>query len=228
MNKGLSAGVLKLIAIAAMTIDHAAWVFVPHAGILPLTMHIIGRVTFPVMAFLAAEGYRHTRNLGGYMLRLLIFAAASSLPFYLVFGSPFNVLFTLAAGLLAIYIRENIKENFAAHLLIFLLAVMASFCDWGFVGVYMVFLFHRLRDKKWGNAAAVGAGCFVLMAMQIPDFLRFGFDIYTSMNLMHLGMLLSLPLIYAYGGRRGVKLKYFFYTFYPLHLLVLYGLNIWL
>ncbi len=239
MNKGLSAGILKLIAITAMVIDHVAWVFFPVRGVfspvaweLPLVMHVIGRITFPVMAFFVAEGYCRTRDLGRYILRLLLFALLSALPFYLVFGTYFNVMFTLLAGLLAVHIREKIREPFAAHLLIFLLALLTNIpnfsFDWGFVGVYVVLLFHRLRDKKWGNAAAVGFGLLLIAATRLPDLISRGPTPYMIMDLMHFGMLLSLPLLYLYKGERGMKLKYFFYAFYPAHLLVLFAAQQWL
>lgn len=79
---GISAFWLKLLAIAAMTVDHIGYLFYPGVS----WMRMVGRLTFPIMAFLIAEGYRHTHDLRRYETRLFVFALISMLPFYLAFG----------------------------------------------------------------------------------------------------------------------------------------------
>ena len=76
---GLSRDALKLIAIAAMTIDHIAWLLFPGyaRGALPVLMHIIGRLTCPIMCYFIAEGYYHTKNFRAYAARLLLLAIVS-------------------------------------------------------------------------------------------------------------------------------------------------------
>ena len=84
---GLDGEALKLIAIFAMTVDHIAYAFVDNGTLLAIFMHAIGRITGPVMFYLAAEGYHHTRSVPRYILRLAVFALISFLPFQLfVYG----------------------------------------------------------------------------------------------------------------------------------------------
>ena len=118
--RGFSGNTLKLIAIAAMFIDHVAWAFVPTESPLALVMHLIGRTTAPIMCFFVAEGYYHTHDLRRYMLRLGGFALLSYVPF-LVFeagGMPgvgnllqLNVLFTLLLGLCALWVEDHVENG---------------------------------------------------------------------------------------------------------------------
>ena len=98
---------LKYLVIAAMLIDHIAWAFVPTASLLGQVMHIIGRLTGPTMAYMLAEGYRYTRSVKKYAMRLGIFAVISWLPFsYFESGGirpAFGVIYTLFLSLLAIF-----------------------------------------------------------------------------------------------------------------------------
>lgn len=99
---GLTATALKWAALAAMTLDHAAWMFLP-AEEYPAAsffLHLIGRAAFPVFAFLAAQGAKHTSCLLRYAGRLLLFGLVSVAPVYFAFGDGLrnNVLFTLLLG----------------------------------------------------------------------------------------------------------------------------------
>ena len=78
-KKPLSSNAIKLIAIAAMTVDHIAWAVFPGypKEFLPLLMHIIGRITCPIMCYCIAEGYHYTRNIRKYTVRLFVFALIS-------------------------------------------------------------------------------------------------------------------------------------------------------
>lgn len=78
-HSGLDSNMLKLIAIAAMTADHIAWLLFPGypTDPLPIILHIIGRLTCPIMCFFIAEGYHYTRNIKKYTARLFVFAVIS-------------------------------------------------------------------------------------------------------------------------------------------------------
>lgn len=78
-RSGLDSNMLKLIAIAAMTADHIAWLLFPGypTDPLPIILHIIGRLTCPIMCFFIAEGYHYTRNIKKYTARLFVFAVIS-------------------------------------------------------------------------------------------------------------------------------------------------------
>ena len=77
-QKGLSANLLKLIAIAAMTVDHIAWTFFSTSTVSAQLMHTVGRLTLPIMCFFIAEGYHRTRSLSKYILRMAVFAVISN------------------------------------------------------------------------------------------------------------------------------------------------------
>ncbi|MCM1330636.1 MAG: conjugal transfer protein TraX [Ruminococcus sp.] len=86
---GLSANALKYIAAAAMLVDHIAWCFVETYSVLGQIMHVVGRLTAPIMCYFIAEGYYYTRNVKKYLLRLGIFAVISWFPFvYMEYGTP--------------------------------------------------------------------------------------------------------------------------------------------
>ena len=97
---GLSGSALKVIAMISMVIDHIALYLMEHGTLLYETMRCIGRIAFPVFAFLIAEGFIHTRSRYRYFFTLLGFAVISEIPWYLLNGADgiHNVMFTLALG----------------------------------------------------------------------------------------------------------------------------------
>ena len=227
---------LKIIAIISMVIDHLgdAW-FGRTTG-----MNLIGRLSFPIFAFQISEGYIHTKNLKKYFLRLFIFALISQIPFMLfrstfTTGFSLNIFFTLFFGLFTIFLYDKFtntsftftkskkiyiffKYFFAicCFLLIGLLAEVAKF-DYGFFGIFIIFLFYVFRNKK----------VFMYISFIIASIIRYGLMIYTN-GYHYLYILLTiftiLPLLFIniYNGKQGRKVKYFIYAFYPIHLLILY------
>ena len=190
MHRGTALNSLKYAAIAAMTVDHIAYAFVPNGTVLALVMHFFGRITGPVMFFSAVEGYHHTRNLNRYLFRLAAFAAISWFPFlYFRYGGDLsemafmrpNVIYTIFMGVLAIKIRrsERIRNPAIRASLILVLVILCVPADWGCTGI-----------------------------------------MYSAENL---GAFLPVILLSQYNGRRGGgKLsKWFFYLYYPTHLLLL-------
>ena len=127
-KKPLSSNAIKLIAIAAMTVDHIAWAVFPGypKEFLPLLMHLIGRITCPIMCYCIAEGYHYTRNIRKYTARLFVFALISHfcyiyfshdfidwrsfIPFY--YSGALNqtsVMWSLAWGLVMLRVAESKK-----------------------------------------------------------------------------------------------------------------------
>ena len=198
---------LKMIAIAAMTVDHIGCIFFPDIA----WLRVIGRLTFPVMAFLIAEGYRYTHNLRRYEMRLFWFALISAVPFYLAFGWAGNVFFTLLCGLLALDVAGRFESGWKRALVALGFAALSLPCDWGFNGVFAIYAFGRLQNKRLGAVCGTAALTAIL-----------GAGVYPPQNFWIMSaMLLAVPVLMLYNGQRGWKIKNFFYVYYPAHLAVL-------
>jgi hypothetical protein len=214
---------LKVFACLVMLIDHMGYIFFPNL----LWLRVIGRLAFPLFAYFIAEGYRKTKDVTDYLGRLTLFALISQLPFMFAFntkGLYLNVFFTLAMGLYAVYNYDKSKKLYM--LIVIALACQAVNTDYGAYGVLLVFLFNKYHDNFKEMVKSV---ILLTIAVQL---LQAGIKYYTipsaylSRNLLFvLGIqplcLLSLILIKFYNGERGAKLKYLFYAFYPVHLIVL-------
>ncbi len=207
---GLSSSSLKLIAVISMLIDHMGFVLFPQY---PL-MRAIGRLAFPIYCFLITEGAAHTSNWKRYALRLFLFALISEIPFDLAMGGRWidgsyqNVFWTLLLGLLAIELYEKKTYLAYAGIVVLVLAGNLLGTDYGSEGVLLIWLLHVVRkdDIRW---AAVVAAVWCLC---------FG-------GVQQWGMISALFLL-LYNGKRGwsgLAIKYAFYAFYPIHLLVLYA-----
>lgn len=225
----MSAFTLKLIAIIAMTLDHVAYVYAVELGSLGILMRVIGRSTFPIMAFLLTEGLWHTRNRYRYCIRLLLGALISTVPYYLVFGTVKNVMFTLAAGLLLLMIQDLVQQKrrelpkiiwqiFFAFMAVGVAGLMNGF-DWGFPGILAIYLVGQMKSRSHVQQGMVCTGTLFVVSL-LRHVLGGG-----SVTATYLIFLSGLPLatlwISQYNGKRGRDMKYLFYGYYPLHLLVL-------
>ena len=206
----LSGSSLKVIAMVTMVIDHTACYFVS-GGWEYECMRGIGRIAFPIFAFLIAEGYRHTRRKWNYGCHLLIFAFISEIPWMLLHtDGSHNVLFTLLAGLCCIAILDKLKKHKILPLLFVLVIALATSAlntDYGIQGVALVLMFYLFKDKP-----------LLQLLFALPLFYDFH----------PLGILASFGLISLYNGERGfIKgsySKFLFYAFYPCHLIVIWAL----
>lgn len=236
-SKGLSACVIKYIAVAAMLIDHIAWCFAETYSVLGQIMHIIGRLTAPIMCYFIAEGYHYTRNVGKYLLRLGFFAVISWAPFvFMEYGTlpvqiadgsfrinPLQgVIYTFFLTLLALRVRHSERMNaFAKVTVIVLLCILSMIGDWFFFPIIWALLFDKYRDdfKKqmiwFAAAAAFMELLFIVFGMSFAE------------SAFQLGVLLAVIPLHFYNGSRGgsEKLrtfnKWFFYIFYPAHMVIL-------
>ena len=199
----------------------------------------IGRLAFPIYAFLLVEGYFHTGNLKKYVKRLLLFAVLSEIPFNLVMGSSWfypihqNVLWSFLIAIGLICWNEKVKEQQLGKKVFVMLATLGiayiggiiTFVDYYNAGIFMVLTFYFFRGKKWWNYL----GQLLCMWFINVEMLQgFGYEVQLFGNTCFIARqgiaLLSLPFIWAYRGRQGYhskKLQYFYYLFYPLHLLIL-------
>lgn len=240
LRGGLTAEGIKWIAIAAMLIDHIAWGFVPTYSAAGQVMHIVGRITAPTMCFFLAEGYAHTRNFYRYAARLGIFALISQIPFTLFesgklqliaggnFTETFNVLDTLFLSLLAIRAWDRIRDPALKGAAIAGLCVLSLPGDWMFFDIFYALAFWRYRGDFRRQIQAfsiltVGMVFTGTLSAVASDGPLYG-------QLFQAGVLLCLPILSLYNGRRGggKYSKWAFYIFYPAHLLALGLIKLWI
>jgi len=225
MNKGFSATSAKLLAIAAMAINHLGIIF---RAYLPQPVYTFcffaGGFTFPIMAYMASEGYRYTLDIRRYLTRLLVFSIASILPFWLCFHTwTLDVIFTILFGVLALYCTEKVK-NRALHLPILLFfAILSNYCDWPIMGVLLIYGMNQFKND---NARAI-IPILILVAVNegYCAYEWFSAGIYQFYTVPYmLGCLVAVPVLVSYNieHRKGAGLKYAFYIFYPCHLLLIY------
>lgn len=223
---GVNRNQLKYLVIVAMLIDHIAWGFVPLESVAGQVMHFIGRLTGPTMAYFLAEGYIHTRNKKKYGLRLGIFALISWVPFSLFEVQHWpsthqSVIYTLFLGFLAMWIWDN--ENLSQIMkwvLITLLIIISLPGDWAIFDVAWPLALYIYREDGEYRMRRYTLLCVVATLIFL-----IGRDPWWS-GLCNLGILM-VPVIlrYFYNGEKGSSHpfhKWFFYIFYPVHLLVLY------
>lgn len=226
MQKGISANTLKWIAVITMFIDHIGAAIVEKIGVIAAgngyymfdqILRGIGRVSFPIYCFLLIEGVLHTHNKLKYCLNMFAFAVVSEIPFDLAFMGRMsfnkqNVFMTLLFGLMALIFIQIVEQKMwkfgiVVELLIgTIFAAVAQLChtDYGAIGVALIFILYIARDDRIKQCFC-GALCF----------------------LWEITSVFSFVFIFFYNGirKKGIN-KYFFYLFYPLHLLVLYAIRI--
>ncbi len=223
----LSGSALKLIALFSMTLDHVAYYCGVH-GMTYEVMRSLGRIAFPVFAFLLVEGYVHTHSKQRYFFSLMAFALISQIPWWLLsHDNSLNVFFTLALGLLTLQILDTLQPlrpiNKSKHFCrspFFIASFMASatICafatyldvDYAYRGILLIIFFRLFRNN------------FPLIALfTMPLMYTYG----------TVGYLLALAVIATYNRQRGFipkgsAWKYAFYAYYPGHLIVLYLLSL--
>lgn len=227
--KIISGSGLKLIAVITMLIDHTAsflLAYLPAGGTVIFSssgfsmticelMRYIGRLSFPLFAFLAVEGYFHTKSIKSYAVRLLIFALISEIPFDLALSGKMasdiqNVLWTILFGICGIYIVDRYdggRMRQSAALVALVVLQIFFKADYGLSGFSFIMMLYVLRDYPALRAAV---GCGILSSRWIAG-------------------LAFIPAA-MYNGRRGFirgrVVKYIFYAVYPVHMLLLYFLRL--
>ena len=239
-KKGISGSTLKLIAIITMLIDHigASMIevgilgkyqydtveeltnmllnnqFVRNMYMVDGVMRLIGRLGFPIFCFLLVEGFLHTHDVKRYALRLLAFCFISEIPFDMAFKGSFfnmshqNVFFTLFIGLLVMVGMRKVQTlpmkkwiNIVAQIAVVIVGMGVAQIlktDYAAFGVFFIVVLYVFHDKElWRNIVGCISICWEVTAPLAFIFMHF------------------------YNGKRGLNLKYVFYLFYPVHLLIL-------
>lgn len=229
MKKTLNANQLKLIAILAMTIDHVAWAVFPGLQTVwyVYALHIIGRLTAPIMWFFIAEGCRCTRDIKRYAGRLLLFAVVSHFAYAFAFGIPFlplstgvfnqtSVLWSLfwAVVLIALFRSERLAvwQKYVAIAVICLLAFPS---DWSSIAVMCPFFLYLHRDdfKKQAIDIVLWTFVYALVYFMFLD---------KPYGVLQMFTFLTIPILSRYNGERGKwkGMKWLFYIYYPAHLVL--------
>jgi hypothetical protein len=199
------------------------------------------------MFYAAAEGYRYTRNIKKYLLRLGIFALVSWLPFAVFhtlgdFGRPNwflypSVIYTIFMGVLGIHVRHKVKNPFAKYGLIFLLSALCLMSNWDYFGFFVIIIFEYFQGDFKSQALVYSLAVFLYknlyaaLFMPLSNYIFYGYADFTFLEnakyisaMENLGLFMPLILLYFYNGERGRGGKFdkwFFYWFYPLHLVVI-------
>lgn len=231
VRKGLTGRALKWIAILTMLIDHTAVALIQNGILISETamnyeqwqwwyhlywvMRYIGRLGFPLFCFLLVEGFYYTRNVKKYILRLGIFALISEVPFdFALFRSICsmsyqNVYFTLLIGLITLcgiryFSGGDLKNRMLRAICLFGGLVTAHLLrtDYSMYGVLLIVVLYLFRERAILRDIAAGIVLLLCSVVEIT------------------GLLAFIPM-HLYNGQRGKQMKYFFYMFYPVHLVIL-------
>ena len=208
--------ILKLIALVTMIIDHYGAIFQSNTEM----YRIVGRIAFPIYAFLLVEGYLHTSNVKRYAGRLLLFAFISEVPFDLAFNGQIefmhqNIFFTLFIGLVTMYFIDKRGEYNISKMFIIVISMIVATVfsvDYSFIGIVYILAFYFT-----GNMDKRERLLKVALIMFLINLSLFGYIQQFS--------ILALVFIYFYNGELGPRNKWIqsaFYIMYPLHLLLFY------
>ena len=185
-----------------------------------------GRLAFPLFAFIAVEGYLHTSDLKKYIKRLIIFGLISQVPFMLfrsLIGPKLmiNIMFTLLLGILAILSFDKMKNKYLGILISIALIIIGQVIhvDYGWYGVGLVFLIFLTKKNKL--IFFISYILYTLLYYFI-GYIKLDFHFIKYYITFILTSTLPIILMLLYNGKQGYKMKYFYYWFYPVHMLVIY------
>lgn len=224
----LNRDVIKYIAVTAMLLNHIANIFLVPGTLWYEVLVDIGYFTAITMCYFLVEGFRYTHSRKQYALRLFGFGVVSQVPFSMAFAQngilefqDFNMMFTLFLCFCILLCIETIRNRFLRGVLIVLLIFGSLFCDWALLAPVFTLLFawaggNRTRQKAAFSAAALLYGGMAgLGSGQVWEAVGCAVPILVS----------AFVILYLYNGRRAARgrtfYKWFFYAFYPAHLLVL-------
>lgn len=231
MKKTLNGDQLKLIAILAMTVDHVADLIYPGFPAVPaaILLHIIGRLTAPIMWFFISEGFHYTHDIKKYLLRLGGFAVISHFAYCFAFGIdpvPFrsgifnqtSVMYPLFVGALVLWLQNSGvgMREWQRTAAVFLLIWSAFPGDWSCIAVLSVVGMYRNRGDLKKQMTAILPWVLLYAAVSF-------FFVDWAYGLVQPFVFLVYPLLKRYNGQRGKGkgMKWFFYLYYPAHLAVI-------
>ena len=223
----LSGNALKGIAILAMTLDHLTWTLWPGYSTAwwVLLLHLLGRMTAPIMWFFVVEGYHYTHDVKKYAVRLFVLAFISHFAYDFCFGIPFvplstgpfnqtGVVWSLAWGLVLLVIHDDARlKNWVKIVLTFVICAITFPSDWSCVAAMAILFMGQARGDFRRQM------CWLMVWSAVYALVYF-FFIDKVYALVQLGTALSIPLLRCYDGTRGKwrSMGKLFYVYYPAHL----------
>lgn len=227
-KNGLNSNQIKLIAIIAMTIDHFTWLVFPGCQKIwwVMGLHVIGRLTAPIMWFFIAEGFHYTKSVKKYISRLFVFAVISHFAYNFAGGIPFipngifnmtSVMWSLAWSVVLIVIfTTEYSAQWAKTVLTILICLITFPSDWSTIAAMCpVFLYlHRDSFKKQAFTILIWTAMYSTVYFIFMD---------KPYGILQMCTMLSVPILKQYNGERGrwKGMKWFFYIYYPAHLFVI-------
>ena len=212
---------LKIVALLAMTCDHVGKQLLPRFEIL----QILGRLAFPIFAYMIAEGCLHTKSKKKYLMSMVGLALVCQIAYFFAMGSLYQcVLVTFSLSISLIYLIDSArkKRTMAGYLMLFLgIMAVAIICiilpwvligtdfviDYGMIGVLLPVGIYLGKSRK--EKLVIMAVFLILLGMKMGGIQWYG--------------LLAASFLVMYNGKRGkMKMKHLFYIYYPLHLLGIY------
>ena len=238
LQQRLNANHLKLAAIIAMTIDHVCDLIYPGFPAEPgaMALHIVGRLTAPIMWFFVCEGYHYTHDAKKYMMRMGIFAAISHFAYCFAFGIdpvPFrtgifnqtSVMYPLFIAVVVLWMQDHELpvKDWVKNTLIFVLIWSAFPADWSCIAILAILKMYEKRGDL--NAQMKEILLYVALYAAVSFFF-----VSKAYALAQIGVLLVYPVLKLYNGEKGQAkwMKWFFYLYYPIHLVVIGLLRIYL
>ena len=219
---------IKMLAMFTMLLNHIANALLPAGAPLTNAFLFIGYFTAVTMCYFLVEGYSYTRSKPRYAGRLLVFAVLSQLPYQLAFPDygmagfvQFNMLFTLLLCFLILYVQENVQDRILRGVCIVLLVCASLFCDWALLAPVFTLLFAWAKGSRPRQHAAFGIAALLYGGMAWLGSGLWWDALGCAVPILVAGFF----ILYLYNGQRAAHgrtfYKWFFYAFYPLHLLVL-------
>jgi hypothetical protein len=229
----LNRDVLKYIAAFTMVLNHIA-----HMQLFDLSAFWcevftdIGYFTAPIMCYFLVEGYAYTKSKERYGFRLLVFALLSQIPFRLAFHNGLlNMMFTLYFCFMILTAMEKIQNTALRDVVCLALTMATLVCDWALVAPILTILLHKSRGDRKRTACSFGIIYAVFVLLSLSDNLSTAGDFSAIVILRSLAsgigiLMAAFAVLVFYNGRRmnhgQTFSKWFFYLFYPAHLLLLY------
>lgn len=230
---------LKIIALITMFIDHIGYVIFPNH----FWLRYIGRIAFPIYAFLISEGLKKTSNIKKYLINLLMLAVTSEIFYDLCFNKNIslfyktNTVYTLFIASLSIYLYNKNYNNIIKYLSL-LLGLSISYIlktDYDILGVLLIFIFYFLHNKYqyliygiiWVNIKYLSNISYILQYIFNKNIYLPNIYVINSLGL-YLFTIIPFLIIMFYNNKKGKNLKYTFYVLYLLHLFILYIIKLFI